>query len=36
MIESTHPDIYSLRRKLIKYMGFVLISKDWVKDLANG
>lgn len=35
MIESTHPDIYSLRRKLIKYMGFVLISKDWVKDLSQ-
>ncbi len=24
-----------LRRKLIKYMGFVLISKDWIKDLRQ-
>lgn len=36
MTEGSQPDIFSLRRKFIKDMGFLLISKEWIKDFKPG
>ncbi|HHU71144.1 MAG TPA: hypothetical protein GXZ21_03805 [Clostridiales bacterium] len=33
--QSSDAHIYSLRRKVIEHMGFILISKEWIKDLSQ-
>lgn len=35
LTQSSDAHIYSLRRKVIEHMGFVLISKEWIKDLSQ-
>ena len=35
MTQSSDAHIYTLRKSFIKNMGFVLISKDWIKDLSQ-
>ena len=35
IVESNHPDIFSIRTRLIKNMGFLLIGKDWIKDISQ-
>lgn len=35
MAERNHPDIFFIRSKLIKNMSFLLIAKDWIKDLSQ-
>ena len=35
MTQSSDAHIYTLRKTIIKYMGFVLISKDWINDLSQ-